>query len=180
MRDEIYDIFDRQGRKIGRASWTDCHTNGLIHQTAAVLVFKDRTRRELLVQRRSATMNQHPGLLNHSAGGHVLAGKTPVSGARTELREELFFRRPLPRVSVRFVVKYFHHDLPGNYEFLNVFEAFFPGPFFPNPKEVQSVEWVPVLELKRDMRTHPKRYASSFHLVFKHYRAAMKKRGVIV
>lgn len=178
MKDEIYDIFNRRGRKIGRATWTECHTQGLIHQTAAVLVFKDRTRTELLVQRRSPMMKQQPGVLSHSAGGHVLAGMTARQGVERELQEELFFRRALPPLRIRKVTRYLHHDMPNNFEFLSVFETFYPGPFFPNPKEVAGTEWINVQKLARDLRVCPARYAPSFCLVFKHYRAATRKRPV--
>jgi isopentenyldiphosphate isomerase len=176
VQDEIYDIFDRRGRRIGRATWTDVHAKGLIHRTAAVLVFKDASRRELLVQKRSAHVVQSPNTWVHSAGGHVLAGKTAREGIKDELKEELFARGTLPDIPIRYVTRYFHNDLPNNYEFLSVFEMIYPGPFSFGKKEVAGLKWMGFGELLADMKQHPKRYAPAFHLVMKHYLAAKRAK----
>ncbi len=176
MQDEIYDIFDRSGRKIGRATWTEAHTKGLIHQTSAILVFRDRTKQELLIQKRSKRMFHSPGLWMHSAGGHVLAGTSVREGARQELQEELFFGQRAPEVPMRFVTQYLHHDLPHNYERLHVFEMVYPGPFSRGPKEVSRLKWVNVNELRADMKQHPEIYAPAFHLVFTRYLAAKRQK----
>ncbi len=61
MQDEVYDVFDMQGNKVGTATWTECHSKGLVHRTVSALVFKDDTKREMLIQRRSLQMTQSPG-----------------------------------------------------------------------------------------------------------------------
>jgi isopentenyldiphosphate isomerase len=140
-----------------------------------VLVFKDATKRELLIQKRSARMVHSPGVWGHSVGGHVRAGKTPREGALEELREEIFFGKRVPDAPVRFVTRYFHHDLPHNYEFLSVFEMVYPGPFSRGRKEVTKLKWIQMDELIQDMKRNPKKYAEAFHLVMQHYLAATRR-----
>ncbi len=47
--DEIYDVIDKEGNKISTATWTEVHTKGLLHQVAAVLIFKDDSKSEVLI-----------------------------------------------------------------------------------------------------------------------------------
>ena len=56
--EEVYDVVDKNGNKIGEATWTQVHTKGLLHQNVHGLVFKDDTRKETLIKKRS--MLQRP------------------------------------------------------------------------------------------------------------------------
>ena len=101
MVDEVYDVVDELGKKIRTATWTEVHTKGLRHQTVSALIFKDKTKLEVLIQRRSAAMAQDPGVWQHSAGGHVLSEDTKDKGIRKELQEELFAGHTLPKFEIK-------------------------------------------------------------------------------
>ncbi len=60
MHDELYDVLESNGNKIGTASWAECHEKGLLHQTAGIFVFKDPSKREMLVQLRSDKVGHSP------------------------------------------------------------------------------------------------------------------------
>ena len=170
MHDELYDVVDRNGKKIGTASWAECHEKGLLHQTAGVFVFKDSSKQELLVQLRSGTMSHSPGLLQHSAGGHIVARQTPEEGIRSELQEELFSGHDLPALHIEKVSSFFHNDFPGNNEIFHIFETVYPGPFFYSKQELaEPPRWMRWDALREDMKTHPKKYAPSFHFAMKEY-----------
>lgn len=177
MIDEIYDIFDRAGTHIGTATWTDCHTKGLIHKTVACLIFKDASKQEVLLQRRSMRMAQQPGKLQHSAGGHVLAGMSMDEGMRQELQEELFLDRSLPAIKIKEVTVSFQNDLPNNYEFITIYEIIYPGPFFFNPKEVAEepvlIKW---FDLLNDIKNSPEKFAPSFLHIMKAYIKAVESK----
>ena len=171
MPDEIYDVFDETGtKKIGEATWTECHTKGLLHKSVSVLIFKDATKRETLLQRRSFKMDQQPGKWQHSAGGHILAGDTVDEGIHKELQEELFFNHPLPPIELKKITTFLNHDIPNNYELLTLYEAVYHGPFYFDPKEVEEEpRWIGWNELLVDMKNNPEIYTPAFHNIMREY-----------
>lgn len=173
MHEESFDVFDREGNITGTASWDDCHTKGLIHKTVALFLFKDASKRETLIHKRSAMMHHSPSQWQHAAGGHVVSGDTVYEGMRKEIQEELFHEREAPEIELREVCTFFNHDLPGNYEFLTIFEGMYPGPFFPNPQEIEGEpRWIEWNELMKNMKENPENYSNVFHNLIKEYMKA--------
>ncbi len=170
MTDEIYDVVDKEGNKIGTATWTEVHTKGLLHQTAAVLIFKDDSKNKVLIQKRSASMKQHPNLWHNSAGGHILAGQTPDEAIRQEIQEEIFFNHNLPDLEIKNICSFYTNDAPMNNEILHLYEAIHPGPFFYDKKEVaEEPRWIKVDDLIRDISSNPEKYTPNFRRIMKEY-----------
>ena len=171
MDDEVYDIFDEQGAHIGTATWTEVHTKGLIHKTSAVLLFKDKTRKEVLIQKRSMKMDHDPGLWTSSAGGHILEGRSPEEGARSEIQEELFAEHQMPDVHLEFAFMFFlDEDIPNNREFIHIYRAYSAGPFFHDKKkEVAEIKWVDWKDLLKELDEHPEKFTNSFRMIIKEY-----------
>lgn len=173
MESEVYDIFNKSGKRVGKATWEKCHTEGLIHKSACVLVFKDRSRKELLLQRRGRNMTQDPGLYQHSAGGHMFSGESVVKGAARELQEELFSGHKLPKLEIRKVKTFFNRDLPNNNEIFTIFETFYPGPFFHQPEELEEKPvWVSWEKLLNDVKKNPEKYTNAFRNILREYGSA--------
>ena len=168
--DEIYDVVDKNGNKIREATWTEVHTQGLLHLTAAVLIFKDISKKEVLIQKRSEKMKQTPGQWQHSAGGHILAGDMPDQAIRKEISEELFSGRNLPDFEIKKVLSFLQQDFPNNNEIMHLYEAIYPGPFYHDEKEVaEEPVWKNWGELIKDMKENPNTYTPSFHCIMKEY-----------
>lgn len=87
---EMFDIWDREGRRIGEATRRETHERGLWHRTFQCWIYvnDDDGGTGLLFQLRHAEKDTFPGLLDISCAGHLLAGETPEDGIR-ELEEEL-------------------------------------------------------------------------------------------
>jgi isopentenyldiphosphate isomerase len=169
-KDEVYDVVDEQGTVLRTATWTECHQQGLLHQTAAVLLFRDETKQEVLIQRRSMQMKQKPGLLQHSASGHILAGDTPEQGARLEVEEELFGDMRMPSLPLRFVTSFFQNDIPNNYEIVYLYETIHSGPFVPSKEEIAGEPfWMRWDALLVHMQTHPEQYTPAAREAMAHY-----------
>lgn len=86
--DEYLDVLDERGFKTGeqKSRWA-VHADGDWHRVAHIWLINSRG--EILLQRRTLTKKTHPGMLDVSCAGHLLAGDTPKSGALRELMEEL-------------------------------------------------------------------------------------------
>ena len=95
MKDELFDIYDEAGNRVGVASRRECHGNPkLLHRTAHVVVFHPETG-AILLQKRAATKDIQPGKWDTAVGGHLALGEDYETGARRELAEELGVTSPV-------------------------------------------------------------------------------------
>ena len=85
---EYIDIFDENNNQTGEMKEkTQAHEDGNFHRTAHIWIMNDK--KELLLQKRSATKKSHPNCWDISGAGHIKAGETVIEGAIRELNEEL-------------------------------------------------------------------------------------------
>ena len=85
---EYIDIFDYNNNPTGEIKEkTQAHEDGNFHRTAYVWIMNDK--KELLLQKRSATKKSHPNFWDISGVGRIRAGETVIEGAIRELKEEL-------------------------------------------------------------------------------------------
>lgn len=167
MPEEVVDLVDESDRVIGQELKRTCHERGLRHRGAAILVFKDSSRGELLMQYRSATKDRDPHLWCQP-GGHVGTGESYQAAAEREVVEEIFHGVTVPKLTLSslFTIR---NDDPNDREFDGVFALEYPGPFSPDPEEVEKVEFFPVEKLAENVRQNPKHYTATFRLVFQEY-----------
>lgn len=170
--EELYDVVDKNGNKIGEATWTPIHTKGLLHQVVHGLVFKDEKKKEVLVKKRSSIMHQGPGLIEIAVAGHILSGYTPQESIEKEIREELLRGKHLPKsIKIKKVGSYFNHDLPNNYEIAYLFEIVYRGPFFKSEESEGEAFWIGWSELVEDMKINSKKYAQySVNAIIEYYK----------
>jgi isopentenyl-diphosphate Delta-isomerase len=71
---------------IGKDTRENIHKNGLLHREIGVWISNDKG--EILLQRRSAGKESHPGLLAASVAGHVEVGDAYETAALKEVEEE--------------------------------------------------------------------------------------------
>ena len=88
---EILDIVDENGIPTGRTVDREtAHREGIRHRTAHVWLMRMRPDgAEVLLQKRSADKDSHPGCYDISSAGHIPAGVDFLPSAVRELKEEL-------------------------------------------------------------------------------------------
>lgn len=85
---EYIDIFDENNNPIDKVKEkTQAHEDGNFHRTAHIWIMNDK--KELLLQKRSATKKSHPNCQDISGAGHIRTGESVIDGAIRELKEEL-------------------------------------------------------------------------------------------
>lgn len=158
---EVYDVIDKNGKKIGTSTWTECHRKGLLHQCVHGLVFKNNSKKEILVKQRSLQMEQGPGLWEIAVAGHMLSGTTPEGEIKKEFQEELFSGQKLPKnIRTKYIGNCFNNDIKNNNELVYLFEIVCSGPFFPDAEEVKGKPvWIDFKKVLNDMKKQPTRYA---------------------
>jgi isopentenyl-diphosphate delta-isomerase type 1 len=145
--DELYDVFDEDGRLVGQATRKEVHADrALIHRAVHVLLFRSDGR--LLMQKRVKTKDVAPGKWDTSVGGHVDAGEDYDTAARRELKEELGIEgRELERLYE------FKYRSERESEDVRTYRLVFDGPVSPQWFEIEQVrEWT-VAEVDRAVGT---------------------------
>ncbi len=84
---ELLDTVDEHDRVTGTATRGEVHRRGFVHRAVHILVFNSAG--HIYIQRRSASKDRFPGLLDSSAAGHVDSGESYERAAVRELDEEL-------------------------------------------------------------------------------------------
>ncbi len=169
--EELIDIVDENDNVIGQDTKKNAHLKGLWHRAAAVLIFKDESLNETLIQKRSKHKEQEPGLLCQQ-GGHLISGETYLQGALRELHEEMLVGLSLPNVDLSPLFR-----LKNAYEkeFQLVYKLVYRGPFNVDKEEVEEFIWVKVDELMKDIKTHPEKYTQTCKFIFTEYQQRCPK-----
>lgn len=88
MSEEYFDVIDKYGNIIGKATREECHKDrALAHRVVHVLVFNSKG--ELLLQKRHKNKDIQPGKWDTSVGGHLNLGETFEKAVAREMQEEL-------------------------------------------------------------------------------------------
>ena len=115
---EYIDIFDENNNPTGEIKEkTQAHEDGNFHRTAHIWIMNDK--KELLLQKRSATKKSHPNCWDISGAGHIRAGETVIEGAIRELKEELGVKTKESDLKFISIVK--STKKPKNHEFQYVY-----------------------------------------------------------
>lgn len=88
---EWFDVVDEKGNPTGETVEREyAHRNGVRHRTAHLWLARVKNgHTQILLQKRSATKDSHPGCYDISSAGHIPAGMDYPASAIRELKEEL-------------------------------------------------------------------------------------------
>lgn len=88
MAKEYFDILDENGNKTGKTKLrSEVHRDGDWHKAVHIWILNNNG--DVLLQRRCATKDSNPNMLDISSAGHLSAGDNSIEGAIRELKEEL-------------------------------------------------------------------------------------------
>ena len=88
MAKEYFDILDEKGNKTGKTKLrSEVHRDGDWHKAVHIWIINNDG--DILLQRRCATKDSNPNMLDISSAGHLSAGDDSITGAIRELKEEL-------------------------------------------------------------------------------------------
>lgn len=137
LSQELLDLVDEAGEVVGTATREKVHREGLLHRAVHALVWHPDGR--LLLQKRAASKASYPGCWDTSVGGHVGAGEDPCTALQRECSEELGID-----VSSEDLIPLGRHLFDRDTkdpELVDSWGLVHPGPFHPDPAEVEAVAW---------------------------------------
>jgi isopentenyl-diphosphate delta-isomerase type 1 len=156
VQDEIFDVVNERDEVVGQLARKEVHRQGLKHRAVHVFIFNARG--ELFLQKRSLKKDNHPGVWDSSAAGHVDTGEEYDVCAMREVQEELGIK--LPCVPQR-VLRVNACEETGQ-EFVWVYRCEHEGPFQLHPEEIDTGAWFTQEKIRSWMQESPEDFAPAF------------------
>lgn len=145
--EEVFDIYTREGKYLGTASKSVCHSEdpGVYHKPVWIWIINHNN--EVLVQKRAACKKNNPNKWDMPSAGHVVAGETIIEGAIRETYEELGVKTN--EEDYEFICE---HIDDRTYEIAQVYLLYLDlklDEFKLQKKEVAEVKWLSFEEFKK-------------------------------
>ena len=168
---EYFSVVDEEDTVIGKETRAECHRCKLIHRS--VYIFVINYKNELFLQKRSESKDLYPGYYTGSATGHFNHEETYDQAAQRELFEELGITAPVTRICK------FKSFSEIEKEFSTLYVCHYDGEIAINTKEISYGVFLPLPQVKAELESGRKHFASGFKIAFSEYLAYltdMKKR----
>lgn len=159
--EEILDCCDQQDRVIGQAPRSVVHSQKMLHRAVHVFIFNSR--RQLLVQVRSAFKDEFPNCYTSSASGHLSAGEDYEQTAYRELMEEIGIETPLT-----FVQKFPASEILA-FEHSVLYEGQSDQIPQPDPAEVAGLLSLTLPDLLKHLQEQPEKFSPPFRFLLEWY-----------
>jgi isopentenyldiphosphate isomerase len=161
MQDEIFDVVNDRDEVIGQLARREVHRQGLKHRATHILIFNAKG--EVFLQKRSLKKDNHPGVWDSSASGHVDSGEDYDSCAVREVGEELGVHLPCPPARV---LRMSACEETGQ-EFVWVYRCTHEGPFVLHAEEIDTGAWFSPEHVGKWIREKPQDFAPAFACIWK-------------
>jgi len=150
----------------GEMEKQEAHLKGVLHRAFSIFIFNNK--KELLIQQR-AKIKYHSALKwTNTCCSHPRVGESYLEGAHRRLKEELGFDCELQK-KFDFIYKAEVGDGMIEHEYDYVFTGQYEGEIHINPLEIESVKWINLIDLKKDIKLHPDNYTEWFKIIFENY-----------
>lgn len=153
----LVDIFDNF---IGVEEKLKAHMDKHLHRAFSLFVIDCNG--NMLLQRRSKAKYHSPGLWANACCSHPLPDKDIIECVRERAHEELGIKIDVPSEMFNFVYYSEFNNGLTEYELDHVYIVNYTGDINFNPNEVDSVEWVNIDDLSKNLVSNPQKYCTWF------------------
>ena len=152
-------LVDYDNNQIGEGEKIDVHQRGLLHRAFSVFLFDGE---KVLLQKRNSAKYHSGGKIANSCCSHPRNGELLLEAASRRLSEELGIKAP-KLDDVGYII--YRADFGTGiveYEYDHILVGDYRGPVDPNPEEIDTVFWIEIEDLLKDITTNPDKYAVWF------------------
>ena len=140
----------------------EAHRKAELHRAFSVMIFNKKG--ELLLQQRALSKYHSPGKWTNACCSHPRKGETAIQAAHRRLNEENGFDTSLKEIFSFIYNAEFTNGLE-EHEFDHVFVGQYDGEIKLNREEAESVKWVRVPDLIKDIALNPRNYTAWFKIL---------------
>jgi isopentenyl-diphosphate Delta-isomerase len=166
MTEEKVILVNEKDEQIGLMPKMEAHEKGLLHRAFSVFVFNDKN--ELMLQQRAHSKYHSPGLWTNTCCSHQREGESNIEAGKRRLQEEMGFSTEL-KDTISFIYKAPFDNGLTEHEYDHILVGKFNNEPNPNPEEAAAYKWLPLEEVKEDMKKNPKIYTEWFKIIFDKY-----------
>ncbi len=156
--EELLIVTDTQDRQIGVMEKLEVHRKGLLHRAFSVFLFRGD---EMLIQKRARAKYHSGGLWANTCCSHPRSGEPLREAVRRRLKEEAGIQCSVEELCSFIYRAEFANGL-CEYEIDHVFVGEYDGAFHPNPEEAETMRYVSIDRLERELLQNPQKFAPWF------------------
>ena len=163
MKEEYVILVDKNDVQLGIMPKMQAHELALLHRAFSVFIFNDKN--ELMLQQRALHKYHSPGLWTNTCCSHQREGESNVEAGKRRLMEEMGFVTELEETT-SFIYKAPFDNGLTEHEYDHVLVGYYNDEPKLNNDEVSNWKWIPLKEVKEDIKKRPHEYTEWFKIIF--------------
>jgi len=154
-------LVDEQDNQIGIGEKLETHQLAKLHRAFSIFIYNSKG--NMMLQLRAKTKYHGGGLWTNACCGHPRPGEDLMAAMKRRLREEMGFECQLTKM-LDYIYKVPLDKGMHEHEFLHVYKGTYDGIPKLNPEEADGWKWMPIEDIKADIKKYPENYTPWFKL----------------
>lgn len=163
MLEEQVILVNEKDEQIGLMPKQEAHEKAILHRAFSVFIFNKKN--ELMLQQRALKKYHSPGLWTNTCCSHQRNGESNIEAGKRRLQEEMGFVTEL-KETTSFIYKAPFDNGLTEYEYDHVLIGKYNQEPQINKDEVASWKWMPLEDIKKDIKLNPQEYTAWFKIIF--------------
>ena len=175
MEKEFVVLIDENDNQIGLMEKMEAHEKAVLHRAFSVFIFNSKG--EMLLQQRAFRKYHTPGLWTNACCSHPRDGESLAEATSRRLMEEMGMQCEITK-AFDFIYKADVGQGLIEHEKDHVFLGITDQEPSINPEEVETWKYMPLDELRADIKANPDNYTAWFKIAFDELEAFyLKQKG---
>ena len=166
MQEEMVILVNEKDEQIGLMPKMEAHEKAVLHRAFSVFIFNEKN--ELMMQQRALGKYHSPGLWTNTCCSHQREGESSIEAGSRRLKEEMGFTTEL-KETTSFIYKAAFDNGLTEHEFDHVLVGRFNDEPVINTEEVNSWKWMPIEDVRDDIKINPDAYTAWFKIIFEKF-----------
>ena len=166
MQEEMVILVNEKDEQIGLMPKMEAHEKAVLHRAFSVFIFNEKN--ELMMQQRALGKYHSPGLWTNTCCSHQREGESSIEAGSRRLKEEMGFTTEL-KETTSFIYKAAFDNGLTEHEFDHVLVGRFNDEPVINTEEVNSWKWMPIEDVRDDIKINPDDYTAWFKIIFEKF-----------
>ncbi|WP_299112898.1 isopentenyl-diphosphate Delta-isomerase [uncultured Winogradskyella sp.] len=166
MNEEQVILVNEFDEQIGLMPKLEAHEKAVLHRAFSVFVFNNKN--ELMLQQRALHKYHSPGLWTNTCCSHQRDGETNIEAGTRRLQEEMGFVTSLEETT-SFIYKAPFDNGLTEHELDHIMIGYYQDTPVINTDEVAAWKWMPLEDVKADMKKNPQEYTAWFKIIFEKF-----------